>query len=254
MMYKFLLSSVLALGVAGAASAQTADAPTWSGPYGGLHAGYGFDDGRTQTITGIGSGTSAAVASGARPSQLNLNRSGFVGGGQIGWNFQSGKWVFGPEGDISYLRTRGTESISSSTASGAQQNTTIRNRMEWMGSARLRAGYTLGDGLIYATGGYAFGKVKASAAFNSPTGVQNYAGRNGYTAQGWIAGIGGEFRPFHNGAASRVSFGPELTYYDLGSNHTYAGAQNATVANTGYYVVGRDMRGFNGVIKLNYVF
>lgn len=253
-MYKLLLSSVLALGVAGAASAQTADAPSWSGPYGGLHAGYGFDDGRNQTISGTGTGTSAAIANGTRPLQLSTNRSGFVGGGQVGWNFQKGGWVFGPEGDFSYLHTRGTTNLTTASGTGAAQTTVVRNRMDWMGSARLRAGHVLGDGLIYATGGYAFGKVKGSAAFNSPTGVQNYAGRNEYTAQGWIAGVGGELRPFHDGAMRRISFGPELTYYDLGSNHTVANAQTTALAGTGSYVVGRKERGFNGVIKVNYAF
>ena len=253
-MYKLLLSSVLALGVAGAASAQSADAPTWTGPYGGLQAGYGSDDGSHQAIGGTGTATATAVATGARPSRVGQDRRGFEGGGQIGWNFQKGEWVFGPEGDFAYMHVRGTSNTGTVTAAGATQNTVVRNRLDWMGSARLRAGHTLGDGLIYATGGYAFGKVRGSAAFNSPTGVENYAGRNAYTAQGWIAGIGGELRPFHEGAASRISFGPELTYYDLGSNHTVAGPQNIAVANTGAYVVGRKERGYNGVIKVNYAF
>ena len=51
-MYKLLLTSVLALGVANAASAQSADAPAWTGPYGGLQAGYGLDDGTRVKVGG----------------------------------------------------------------------------------------------------------------------------------------------------------------------------------------------------------
>lgn len=251
-MFKVMILGAVAVGAAGAATAQTADAPTWSGPYVGLHAGYGFDDGSKLAISGTNTATSSAIASGTRPGELNQNRAGFVGGGQAGWNFQRGNWVFGPEGDFSYLRSRGTGNMYTTTAAGAQQQTLARTRMEWMGSARARAGYTLGDGLIYATGGYAFGKVKGSATFNSPTGAQNYAGRNDYTAQGWIAGGGAELRPFHEGTMSKISFGVEATYYDLGQSHIYNAATSA--ATTGAYVIGRDTRGYNGVVKVNYAF
>ncbi len=253
-MLKLMIVGAVAMGAAGVASAQTADAPTWSGPYVGLHAGYGFDDGSNLDVSGTGTATNAAIASGTRPATLGQNRAGFVGGGQAGWNFQRGNWVFGPEGDFSYLRTRGTASTLTQTPAGAPQQTLARTRMEWMGSARARAGYTLGDGLIYATGGYAFGKVKGSATFNSPTGVQNYAGSNSYTAQGWIAGGGLELRPFHEGAMSKVSFGIEATYYDLGRSHIVNGSTAVATANTGAYVIGRDTRGYNGVAKVNYAF
>lgn len=251
-MVKVAFISVVGLLAAGAASAQTTDGPSWSGPYVGLHAGYGFDDGRPMDIGGTNAGTINAVSTGARPSQLNQNRNGFVGGGQVGWNFQRGRWVFGPEADFSYMHSRGSALASTLTSTGAPQGTVVRNRMDWMGSARLRAGYTMGDGLFYATGGYAFGKVQGSAAFNSPTGAQLYAGRSSYTAQGWTAGGGVEVKPWHEGRMSKVSFGLEGTYYDLGRSHIFAGP--TTAANTGSYVVGKNARGYNGVFKINYAF
>lgn len=253
-MYKLMFFGVAAMSAAGAASAQTADAPTWSGPYAGIHAGYGIDGDAHMDISGTSTATNNAIASGTRPRAIGQDREGFVGGGQIGWNFQRGNWVFGPEGDFSYMRTRGTNSVYTNATGGGVQETLARSRMEWMGSARLRAGHTLGNGLVYATGGYAFGKVKGSATFNTPTGVQNYAGRNSYTAQGWTAGGGAEFRPFHEGNLQKVSFGIEATYYDLGRSHIYNGGTNAATINSGAYVIGRDTRGYNGVVKVNYAF
>lgn len=258
-MFKLTIFGALALGAAGAACAQTDTAPSaatgWNGPYAGLHAGYGFDDGRQMDVGGTSAITNGAIASGARPINLDQNRAGFVGGGQVGWNFQYGNWVFGPEGDFSYMHSRGTSSLNTLTGLGGVQNTIVRTRMEWMGSARLRAGYAIfGNGLIYGTGGYAVGKVKGSAAFNGPTGTQDYAGRNSYTAQGWTAGGGGEFRPFVNGQLSKVSLGAEVTYYDLGRSHIVAGPTSTAALGTGAFIVGRNTRGYNGVVKVNYAF
>jgi opacity protein-like surface antigen len=38
-----------------------------------------------------------------RSDSDRLNGSGFTGGGQAGYNWQAGKWLFGIEGDISYV-------------------------------------------------------------------------------------------------------------------------------------------------------
>jgi outer membrane immunogenic protein len=251
-MFKVASVCAIALAAASAASAQSAD-NAWAGPYVGVHAGWGFDDGRKLDIGGTTAATNNAVGSGARPIQLNQNRGGFVGGGQVGFNLQRGRWVFGPEGDFSYMHSRGTAGVFTLNAAGQPQGTIVRNRMDWMGSARLRGGYAISEnGIIYATGGYAFGKVRGSAAFNSTTGGPAYTGRSSYTADGWTAGAGAEFRPWTEGRMSKVSLGVESTYYDLGRSHIFAGA--TTAANTGAYIVGKNMRGFNGVVKLNYGF
>lgn len=254
-MFKFVSFSVIALAAAGAAVAQDAPARDWSGPYLGLHAGYGFDDGRTASLSGTSTATGNAIGSGARPGQFNTNRSGFVGGGQVGWNLQRGNFIFGPEGDFSYMRSRGTANIGTlAGAGGAPQSSVVRTRLDWLASARLRAGYALGRGMIYGTGGYAVGKVKGQATFYAPNGTLNYGGGNSYTAQGWTAGGGVEFRPWTEGAMSKVSLGFETTYYDLGRSHITAGPTSAATVGTGSYIVGRDTRGYNGVFKINYAF
>src|SRR5215475_3072953 len=49
----------------------------WTGVYAGVHAGGGWAD------LGVGN-----------------TGSGFIGGGQVGYNYQINQWVFGLEGDI----------------------------------------------------------------------------------------------------------------------------------------------------------
>lgn len=255
-MIRFFLSATAALAIAPAAFAQDVPASNWSGPYVGIHAGYGFDSGRKATDQGFTANNITALATGIRSYQLNQNRAGPIGGGQAGFNIQRDHLILGVEGDFSYMDSRGTSvyrgvGVPGTAAPG--RRTLIRSDLDWMGSARARAGYALSDqGMAYVTGGYAFGRVKGRAEFDGDSDATvNYFGRHKYMAQGWIAGGGLEFRPFTQGMMSKISFGAEATYYDLGKSSIYA-LQTNTQA--GYYRVGTTTRGYNGVLKMNYAF
>jgi outer membrane immunogenic protein len=140
-MKKLLLSSVALLGLT--ATALAADLPrrtvvapapvpfvavpvfTWTGFYVGVNAGYGFSDRDDDDLFnngfgfgGFGSGLSVQTNAGLAPvvplsgfNTFGLNgfnrreREGFVGGGQIGYNFQftpGSGFVIGLEADIQY--------------------------------------------------------------------------------------------------------------------------------------------------------
>jgi outer membrane immunogenic protein len=141
-MKKILLSSVALFGLtAGALAADlprrvVAPAPyipvpvfTWTGFYVGVNAGYGFSDRNHDDVCGSGSfgfgfgdcfggsGLSVATVNGLAPVvpltgntfgfgtgfDNRNNRDGFVGGGQIGYNYQftpGSGWVIGIEADI----------------------------------------------------------------------------------------------------------------------------------------------------------
>jgi outer membrane immunogenic protein len=127
-MKKLLFSSVTLLGLTAGALAVdlpygtvVAPAPfvpvpvfTWTGFYVGANAGYGFSDRNSDDFGG--SGLSVLTNAGLAPvlplSGFNnfgfddrRNRDGFVGGGQIGYNFQlkpGSGWVIGIEADAQY--------------------------------------------------------------------------------------------------------------------------------------------------------
>src|SRR3954462_63316 len=139
-MKKLFLSSVALFGLSAAALAAdlprrqyVAPAPvpvvpvpvfTWTGFYIGGNAGYGFSDNNNDLFAngflggGFGSGLSVQTNAGLQPvvpltgiNNLGLgfdnrrNRDGFVGGGQIGYNFQftpGSGWVIGIEADAQY--------------------------------------------------------------------------------------------------------------------------------------------------------
>ncbi len=152
----------------------------WSGFYAGLNLGYGVaSDPINMTFTPISEG-------GEQPT---LAPSGWLGGGQLGYNFQAASWVFGVEGDIQ--------------ASGLGQSICydfcnpgftfgVTQELPWFATARGRVGYAAGPALIYATGGVAFTNVKTSLTGTSTgfSGVSKTAASFNDARTGWVAGGG----------------------------------------------------------------
>jgi outer membrane immunogenic protein len=126
--------------------------------------------------------------------------SGFVGGAQAGYNWQTGPWVFGIEGDIQ------GNGASDTFAPWKFSN-------PWFGTVRGRAGYALNNVLFYGTAGLAFGELTG----------QTFGGfSESHTNAGWTVGLGAEV-----GLAQNWSAKVEYLYVDLNdSNFTITGAQN----------------------------
>ena len=87
-------------------AAPYAPAPvaSWTGFYIGAHVGAGW--GTTETNL-----TGASIAGFGVPLDVPFAQnsgSGFLGGGQVGYNFQSGWAVFGVQGDFAGMDVKGT--------------------------------------------------------------------------------------------------------------------------------------------------
>jgi len=161
-----------------AAPAVQAQQIDWTGAYVGVNAGYA-------------GGKAKASAEGE--NILGVTGSGFVGGAQAGYNFQSGQMVYGVETDIQYSNVK-AEIDFVGTEVGAKQR--------WVGTTRARVGYTPVEKVMtYATGGVAYGKTKVYAGDDSIS----------KTKVGWAAGAGAEYA-----VDSNVSLKTEYLYTDLG--------------------------------------
>ena len=156
---------------------QPLNAYSWAGPYLGGNLGYAWGSVENNPT---------------KPS-------GFAGGIQAGYNWQSGSWVFGAEGDIQ--------------ASGAEQTfAPWKFSNPWFGTLRGRVGYALGNVMFYGTGGLAFGELRATTFGLSES----------HTNAGWTAGVGAEM-----GFAPNWSAKVEYLYVDLAnSNFVITGASN----------------------------
>jgi outer membrane immunogenic protein len=95
------------------------------------------------------------------PARLWLSPSGYLGGVQAGYNWQSANWVFGVEADIQASSQRDNK-ICIITCIPPIQSMRFEQEMSWLGTVRGRLGYSVGPTLFYVTGGAAFGDVKTT--------------------------------------------------------------------------------------------
>ena len=185
----------------------------WTGFYAGAHIGYGWGDSDTNIgLTDAAGILQGAAALGIFPVRYSYERDGYVAGGQVGYNFQSGAWVWGVEADFSATGIDGSSTVTTNVIGFAFPNTSsVSQEMEWFGTLRGRIGFAANNWLFFGTGGLAYGNVKYTyRQTNAPFGAINIFGSQSDVEVGWTLGGGIEY-----------GFGPwsvkgEYLYYDLG--------------------------------------
>src|SRR5260370_4067278 len=175
-MKRFVSGAVALLAAGWTVSAKAADLPygsrapytvnqplnaySWAGPYLGGNLGYEWGS----------------------VSNNPTKPSGFEGGAQAGYNWQTGPWVFGIEGDIE--------------ATGASDTfAPWKFSNPWVGTVRGRVGYAFSNIMFYGTGGLAFGELRG----------ETFGLSESHTNAGWTAGVGAEFRLAPNWTARGAS-------------------------------------------------
>jgi outer membrane immunogenic protein len=167
----------------------------WTGLYVGGHIGGAW--GRTQY-------TNPLAAPGAL-NTFNTDPDGFLGGGQIGFNYQNGPWVFGVEGDISWTNMGGSVGGPVTPPAGSILNTDVN----WLATATGRIGYAWDRGLLYVKGGAAWMNADHSFSNVGPPAFTNIVST---TRAGWTAGAGVEWAFVGNWSAKL-----EYNYMDFGA-------------------------------------
>jgi outer membrane immunogenic protein len=213
----------------------------WTGFYVGLSAGGGFglggiDNNVTSAFCnivfvgqGCDPGQAGSAAAAAVPGGFDKTHpSGFIGGGQIGYNYQMGWFVWGVEADFSGADISGSNS-KTATAIVFDNTTTIvdtiagtaNQKLDWLGTLRGRVGFVpFTPLLVYATGGLAYGHVSTDTTLSETvtvTGVPvcpcsaTSTASTSSTQFGWTVGGGAEWM-----FAPHWSLKAEFLYYDLG--------------------------------------
>jgi outer membrane immunogenic protein len=252
-MKKFLLASVAV--VALGAPAFAADMPVkarpapalynWTGFYVGLNVGGAWA--RNSVTDSFFTGANGTGAAG--PAGLISNQaSGIIGGGQIGYNWQTGPVVLGIEADID----ASGQSASSCVNPVATTTDCATVKVRSFGTVRGRVGYAFDRWLPYVTGGFAWQNVSASETFLAPlmAGGIAQAGANGSrTLGGYAVGGGIEAALWENWTA-----GVEYLYLNSGTwTQTVA---NFALTNGNTPSVIESVRVQNNVVRfrLNYRF
>jgi len=213
-MKRYLLATVAISALAATTSASAADlaarpytkAPPmmvamydWSGFYIGLNGGGGYAHDHRFNAAGTNLGS--------------YDAKGGTAGGQIGYRWQSGSWVWGLEAQGNWA------DFSGSTVNAANLANLVASKTDAFGLFTGQVGYAWNNVLVYAKGGagvvdrsYEF-RTLAGAAFAAPVAV-------GYNTQ-WGGTVGGgiEF-----GFAPNWSAGLEY-------NHIFLDRQSVTFAN-----------------------
>jgi outer membrane immunogenic protein len=179
-----LLGAITAL-VLGTTAAAAADLPmkTKAPPPIAIYDWTGFYIG----IAGGGSlGTSSHIdqATGLGDT-IGYNVKGGLVGGTIGYNWQMSSFVFGLEGDVSWVGEYGRNFDDGLAGNPAFTSYT---KETWLATARARFGYAVNNLLFYGTGGYAGAGVEAGVKDSGSNAllVSSTSTRNGWTAGGGL--------------------------------------------------------------------
>lgn len=215
-----------------ATPALAAPVQNWTGFYVGVNAGFGGDKFKypasgtfvdTAPDEDSDTGTTTFSGSGSQTS------SGFVGGGQVGYNFQVGSgWLLGAEADIAASGIQGKTAISGSSTGGTSGSASgqISTKIDYFGTVRARVGVPIADGRFvpYLTGGLAYGRVSSNASLDIvPTSTSgtatHFSESRRSTRTGWTVGAGAEYALSNN-----LSFRVEYLYMDLGTKTVLDGS------------------------------
>jgi outer membrane immunogenic protein len=209
-MMKRILSVAICRLAFGAPAVYAADMapPVYKAPYGPPPPAYswtGFYFGANGGFGGNNVTYSSAVA--GIPESASLNSSGFFGGGQVGFNWQvAPMWVIGAETDFD-----ATDISSNATATVPFATASAGTKIDWFGTVRGRAGVLVTPtALLYATGGWAYGRTTSSATATALGFTESVS--SGNMQNGWTAGGGLEYaiNPW-------LSLKTEYLYVNLGS-------------------------------------
>ncbi len=203
----------------------------WQGFYVGVNAGGSIGQDRARDTDQLlpPTGNSANVTNPLTDVSHTMSPVGGLIGGQAGYNWQSGKFVIGAEGDFDWSGQRDSFNHENFIASivvvaPAQVAIATEQKIDWLATLRGRLGWTDNCFLWYVTGGAAWGKVDANYTFqgvalNGATvfGTLPLAANTSTTKSGWTVGGGVETSLAWVGASNRWSAKMEYLYVDLGS-------------------------------------
>jgi outer membrane immunogenic protein len=212
---------------------------SWTGFYVGVNGGYSWGRADTDLQASLSTRTRVFRAFGlpaqtlisdttvAGPAFLASGKAdvdGWLGGGQIGYNWQSQRWVIGIEADLQATGEDGSLSICSTGACAAGASfATASYKLDWFGTVRGRLGYLVDRRLLlYATGGLAYGHFESDYSAGVVGGPSSTLSDSS-TKAGWVLGGGAEWAIDRNWLLRA-----EYMYMDLGNVGGAAGSTATT--------------------------
>jgi outer membrane immunogenic protein len=227
----------------------------------GLNAGYAWSEGDVFNNCINGAGVFFAGGCTSPLFVPGRDASGWLAGGQIGYNYQfrgwwGNNWVFGWEADLqaadinrsaaffdpAHVLTNGVAPFGPLTYAG-------KSEIDWFGTVRGRLGFAWDRVFLYGTGGVIFANVNSShflsITSNATGNVFSAVGAHDSITPGWIVGGGLEYA-FTNNLSLKV----EGMYYEL--QRTHAGARefvNGNFATPSGFVTSSDFENHGFLVR-----
>ena len=188
----------------------------WTGAYAGVNAGGGFGTVKDPTVT---------------PVTGDIKTGGVLGGLQVGYNHQVGSFVLGFEADYALAHVKGdvSASVNDFTFEGDVWSGAAKadSKLESFGTVRARAGVAMNSALLFATGGWAFGRNKITTSGTLTEAVSrevlSFTNSDSKWMSGWTLGGGVEYAFMPNMTGKL-----EYLYADLGKSTFSPGALGST--------------------------
>jgi outer membrane immunogenic protein len=177
-----------------------APAYSWTGLYVGGNAGGAWGNFDPSTVAVVNPATGLTAPNAAIVTALgatqSIKPSGFVGGLQAGYNWQTANFVYGLEADIESFHLSGSSNSAGAFAGAIPVALAASASTTWLATARGRIGFAANNWLLYATGGAAFSDLKGSFSYADAiphTEAASFSNTKvGYTVGGGVeAGIWG---------------------------------------------------------------
>jgi outer membrane immunogenic protein len=166
----------------------------WTGFYIGGHLGGAWSDVSWENVNLTG-------------ERVNNDASGFIGGGQIGYNQQFGNVVLGVEGTLS------GSTLDGDFRSGKKVPVTYSTEVSTIATLTGRLGFTVNQWLVYGKAGWAGVQIDVigqNAALGDNFSFDDWR-------SGWTIGAGIDYK-----VARNISLGVEYSLIDLGSSHYHS--------------------------------
>lgn len=216
----------------------------WCGWYVGVNAGGSWNTSDVTFDPVLSSGWQFAPtglpALSVTQGSPSLHGDGFIGGGQAGYNYQTGNVVIGIEADIDYWGVKLSRvSPTFSYPGAANYFFTESVSTNWLATVRPRVGVALDHALFYGTGGLAVGNQSFAESLTYIATPNNVAaGTISQTKVGWTAGGGLEYA-FTNQWSAKL----EYLYVDLGSVGFTSNFSGVTFQNLSSHLTADIVRG-----------
>jgi len=177
---------------------------SWTGIYVGGNLGWGWTN---TELTDVGP---APFSFGGAPigqvfplgSTTSFRQDGFLGGAQIGANWQFQQFVIGAEADFDATAIKNNQFIPAALGTGSYTN-------PWMSTFAARFGWAADHALFYGKAGGAYMQEKYSGTATDGSSVSGTFNR-----LGWMLGAGVEYAVTDN-----ITLKAEYNYLDFGSQN-----------------------------------